>query len=258
MGATIPAGIWRTLDGGHTIVSADGGIDKTGYSNPTPVRKCPANDNVFVAGTAKLFRTENFFDSNAPTWTYNGPSDSLGTDGQIFAVTFLASDANCGTYAYGASIGQIRITRDAGKTWRDLDPAPRKLPVRAINSIAFDPASPDTMYLALSSFNPAPPGKSGHIFKATNASSGAPSWANVGPAADVPFNIVVVDPRDSHLVYAGSDAGLWVSGDAGTTWQKAGPERGLPNVEIDDIEINATTNLTVVFTHGRGAYQLVK
>ena len=73
----------------------------------------------------------------------------------------------------------------------------------------------------------------------------------------MPFDVIVVDPRNSNLVYAGSDTGLWVSGDAGATWDKVGPDRGLPHAAIYWIEVNPATNQTVVFTHGRGAFQLV-
>ena len=185
----------------------------------------------------------------------------------MFAITFVATDTNCGTYAYGTNFGQIRLTRDGGNTWIDLDPdktLPGGIPVsppptvRAINSIAFDPTTSETIYVAFSSFNAVSPGKPGHIFKTTNASSTPPTWVNAGPSDDVPFNVVEVDPRNPSLVYAGSDTGLWVSGDAGATWEKIGLDRGLPNgASVHDIKINPTTNQTVVFTYGRGAFRLV-
>ena len=96
-----------------------------------------------------------------------------------------------------------------------------------------------------------------HVYKTTNASATPPTWTNISPPEDVPFDVIVVDPRNTNLVYAGSDTGLWVSGDAGATWHKVGPDRGLPHAAIYDVEINPATNQTVVFTHGRGAFQLV-
>ena len=127
-----------------------------------------------------------------PSWSRDGPSGGSSTSGTIFAIVFLASDANCGTYAY----------------------------------------------------------------KTTNATSTSPKWVDVGPSDDVPFDVVEVDPRNPSLVYAGSDSGLWVSGDTGATWQKVGPDRGLAYAPVYDIKINPATNLTVVFTHGRGAFKL--
>lgn len=248
--------IFRTLDGARTGTRVDTSIDKTGgVAFVAPVRKCPANDDVFLTGTTRLWRTENFFNSTMPSWSPNGPSGANSSSGTIFTITFRAADENCGTYAYGTTRGEIRLTRDGGKTWADLNPGNTVLPPFAINGIAFDPTNGDTIYLAFSNFSPTSP-KPRHVYKTTNASSTPPTWVNISPPEDVPFNVIEVDPRNPSLVYAGSDTGLWVSGDAGATWQKIGPDRGLPNVSIHDIKINPATNQTVVFTYGRGAFQL--
>jgi photosystem II stability/assembly factor-like uncharacterized protein len=259
MGSSPGARISRTTDGGRTGVDVNGGFDKTrGYYNPLPLRKCPANDDVVLSATSQLYRTDNFFNSTMPSWSPNGPSGALATTGAVAAIAFAPADANCGTYGYAAGGSRnFRLTRDGGRTWVDPDPA-RSLPVRDILSIAFDPANSDTIYVALSSFNTAAQGSvSMHVYKTTNASASAPTWTNISPPDDVPFNVIQIDPRNTNLVYAGSDTGLWVSGDAGATWQKVGPDRGLPNAAIYDIVINPATNLTVVFTYGRGAFRLV-
>ena len=52
----------------------------------------------------------------------------------------------------------------------------------------------------------------------------------------MPFNVIVVDPRNRNLVYAGSDTGLWVSGDAGATWQKVGPDRAKVRAYLSHLE----------------------
>jgi hypothetical protein len=43
--------IYRTKNAGGTMTLAEAGIDKTGAAYIAPTRKCPANDDVFVAGT---------------------------------------------------------------------------------------------------------------------------------------------------------------------------------------------------------------
>ncbi len=50
---------------------------------------------------------------------------------------------------------------------------------------------------------------------------------------------------------------MWQSTDGGTTWNKQGLALGIPNVPIYDIQINPTTDTTIAFTYGRGAYRLV-
>jgi hypothetical protein len=61
--------------------------------------------------------------------------------------------------------------------------------------------------VALSSFDDGTPGKPGHVFKTTTALADAPTWTNVSPAWDQPFNVIAVDPPQPQLVYAGSDIG---------------------------------------------------
>jgi uncharacterized protein (TIGR03437 family) len=78
----------------------------------------------------------------------------------------------------------------------------------------------------------------------------------VSPSDDEPFDVVAIDPSNSKSIYVGTDSGLWHSSDGAVTWQKQGPVTGMPNAPVYDIKINPTTNRTVVFTYGRGAYAL--
>jgi photosystem II stability/assembly factor-like uncharacterized protein len=253
--------IFRSLDGGQTGTRVDAAIDKTGIAMVPPIRKCPGDDEVFLVGTNRMWRTNNFFTSTMPAWTPNGPPHAyqfpgaLGAPGTILSIEFAPSEPSCNTYVYGNRGGEVHLTRDGGTTWRNLD-AGRTLPARPINGLAFEPGNLNVLYAAFSSFDVATPGRGGHVFKATNALSDAPTWRNVSPPMDVPFNVVVVDPRTPNLVYAGSDTGLWQSADAAATWTRVGPEAGLPYAPVYDIEINPATNRTVVFTYGRGAYRL--
>jgi photosystem II stability/assembly factor-like uncharacterized protein len=250
--------IQRTTDGGRTSLQVDGAIDKTGAATVAPTRKCPADDNVFLAGTNRVWRTNNFFSSTMPSWTINSQTSDQSS---ILGITFIESDRSCNTYAYGTRSGVVRLTNDGGATWIDLDPS-KTLPERPINSLAFDPTNRNRAYLAISSYDVATPAKPGHIFRTDNALSSSPTWLRVGPPdqpfADVPFNVIAIDPRNPQIVYAGSDNGLWESSDGGNAWAKIGLGSGLPPATVHDIQINPTTNKTVVFTYGRGAFELMR
>jgi photosystem II stability/assembly factor-like uncharacterized protein len=247
----VGGGIQRTTDGGLSSVRADAGIDHSDAAFVPPVRKCPHDDNVFLTGSTRLWRTNNFFNSAAPTWTANGPTSTF----RILSIAYAPSEGGCNTYAYGNYAGQIRLTRDGGASWADLDPA-GVLPGRTVNALAFDPATPNVLYAGFSNFDDRTPGKPGHVFKSTNALAATPSWTNISPPVDVPFDAIAVDPRNTQLVYAGSDTGLWHSTNGGATWIRDDMSVGLPNVSIYDIQINPVTNRTVVFTHDRSAYVL--
>jgi photosystem II stability/assembly factor-like uncharacterized protein len=249
--------IFRTTDGGESAIEADGGIDWTGGAFVQPVRKCPNNDNVFLAATNRLWRTDNFFNSTAPSWAANSPPGDIREGfGAIHSIAYVvASGTTCNTYVYGTQGGRVQMTQNGGATWTNLDPR-RTLPLRPITWLAFDPIDPSVLYAAVSSFDDYPPGRPpGHVFKTTNVGADA-TWRDISPPSNTPFNVVAVDPRNPQRVYAGSDLGLWHSNDAGASWIKDGLDVGLPNVSVYDIQINPTTNRTVIFTYGRSAYAL--
>jgi photosystem II stability/assembly factor-like uncharacterized protein len=157
---------------------------------------------------------------------------------------------------FGNRSGQVQLTRDGGASWSDLDPR-RMLPARPVNGLAFDAGNEGTLYAAISSFDEGTPTIPGHVFKTTNAFATSPTWANISPPDNLPFNVVAVDPTNSSLIYAGSDAGLWLSGDASVTWQR-GIDAGIPNAPVYDIQFNPSMKRTVVFTYGRGAFMLTR
>ena len=92
--------IHRTTNAGQSLTSADGGIDKTGNPFIARVKKCPANDDVFIAGSDNLWRTNNFFSAASPTWEPNGPEMGAAISG----VGFATSDGTCSTYAFGTGV----------------------------------------------------------------------------------------------------------------------------------------------------------
>src|SRR3569832_605044 len=49
--------ISRTKDGGATFSRADGGIDKAGVPFIAHFEKCPSDDDFFIAGTVRLWKT---------------------------------------------------------------------------------------------------------------------------------------------------------------------------------------------------------
>ena len=249
--------VLRTKDGGQTAIRADDGIDwGTNRAFVEPVRKCPANDDVFLAGTNRIWRTDNFFSSTAPSWRQNSAAGDIRDGlGRIQAIAYAESDASCNTYAYGVQAGRVFMTRNGGATWTDLDPR-HTLPYRQINWLAFDPTNASVLYAAVASFDDYPPeGRHGHVFKTTNVGPDA-AWMDISPPSNTPFNVVAIDPRNPQRVYAGSDLGLWHSNDGGASWIKDGLDVGLPNVSVYDIQINPATNRTVIFTYGRSAYVL--
>ena len=65
-------------------------------------------------------------------------------------------------------------------------------------------------------------------------------------------NVVREDPQVKDLLYAGNDFGAYVSKNAGKTWQVLG--RGLPSVQVSDLQVHPRDHVIVISTYGRGMY----
>jgi photosystem II stability/assembly factor-like uncharacterized protein len=203
---------------------------------------------VLLTGTCEhIWRSDNAFSADVPTWNVNSPN--LGEDLQDIA--FAPSDTTCGTYAIGAPSGKIWATTNAGTTWSQIAPA-NQLPARVVTALAFDPRNPRKLYATLSGFN-AEGGHPGHVYVCSDITSTNPTWFDISPPLDSPHNAIAVDPQIPKDLYVGTDVGMLVSTDAGASWD-AVPSNQIPRVIVNDIKINRTTNVAMAFTYGRGAY----
>ena len=312
----VPLMIFRSTTGGLPIADTDGDGDLDiddaftqvdvvlgdapgggvmcvkGICDPPPLRPfigrfemCPGQvplpdgtlpEDVFIAGTDKVWRTNNFFSSAGraadpiPDWNRNSPRFHDPGEGRpdfISAMAF-AQTGDCRTYAIGLqrpadeeddgeAEGIIAITRDGGGIWRWIDDD--DIPWRWVTDLAFDPTDANILYASFSGFDAAA-APAGHFFKTTNALSDDPVWENKTPMLggqllDLPHNTIAIDPNDLTL-YLGTDIGVWRSPDGGDTWEHMGPATGMPNVAVFDIQVGQQTGQVVAFTHGRGAFVL--
>src|SRR5262249_17200160 len=71
---------------------------------------------------------------------------------------------------------------------------------------------------------------------------------------DVPVNGFVIDPVNSKTLYAGSDIGVFISTNAGASWNPFGT--GFPRVAVFDMAIQNPNRILRVATHGRGAWEI--
>lgn len=142
----------------------------------------------------------------------------------------------------GTSGGHLYSTTDKGRRWKDLS---RGLPGRWITSAHYGPTDTNEIYVTLSGFG------GGHVFYTTNAGT---SWSDIsGALPDLPVNALVADPQNSHVLYAGTDIGVFLSPDNGSVWIPYGA--GLPNVAITSLDIHASSRKLRVGTHGRSLWE---
>lgn len=147
----------------------------------------------------------------------------------------------------GSDDGLVHLSRDNGASWDNVSP-PHKGEAM-INAIEISPHDPATAYLAvtgykLNDFRP-------YIYKTSNYGQ---RWTRIdeGLPEDTFVRAVREDPKRRGHLYAGTEAGMFVSLDDGKNWQSL--ELNLPPVPITDLAIRQDT--LVAATQGRGFWTL--
>jgi photosystem II stability/assembly factor-like uncharacterized protein len=148
----------------------------------------------------------------------------------------------------GSDDGLVHITRDAGGHWENV--TPKAIPDwGTVSMIEASPTEAGTAYVAverhkLDDFAP-------YVFKTVDFGK---TWTSV--VSNLPtgnyVHAVRVDPKRAGLLFAGTEAGVYISFDDGSHWQSL--QLNLPVSPVNDLVIK--NNDLVVATHGRSFWIL--
>jgi len=198
----------------------------------------PNNSSVIYNGRNRVYASLN---AGSPTMSWLAISPEV----RGFVSAIGVSPANSDIIYAGSDRGTVIVSTNGGEDWSDVSYG-HGLPNRAVMDFALSPTEAGTAYAAYAGFY------TSHIFKTTDYGQ---NWTDVGKGLpDIPFNALVVDPKNSDIVYAGSDVGMFISLDAGATW--AVYSNGLPRTEVRDMEVNAKTGKLWIATHGRSMWEI--
>jgi photosystem II stability/assembly factor-like uncharacterized protein/predicted nucleic acid-binding Zn-ribbon protein len=216
------------------------------YNWVTPFLLSPHSRDLLYYGANRVYRS---FD-RGETWTaLSGDltSDAEQGDVPFGTITSLAeSPKRFGVLYAGTDEGKLWGTRDGGVNWTDLSAglAKGKWVTRVVAS-AFDEG---TVYLAQNGYRD--DDFAAYLFRSSDYGRTWESLAGGLPAE--PINIVREDPKGKHLLYLGTDMGVFVSLDHGATWQVL--TGGLPHVPVHDLAVQTREGDLVVGTHGRSVF----
>jgi photosystem II stability/assembly factor-like uncharacterized protein len=169
-----------------------------------------------------------------------------GHKGVIYAVAPSSKDVNL-IWA-GTDDGLIHVTRDGGKTWKDVTPKDLTAwsKVSLIEASHFDAG---TAYAAINRFrlDDLKP----HVYRTRDFGA---SWTEVvdGLPANAVVNAVREDPEKPGLLFAATEVGVFVSFDAGDHWTSL--QMNLPTTSVRDLAIHGDD--LVAGTHGRSFWIL--
>jgi photosystem II stability/assembly factor-like uncharacterized protein len=215
------AGVWKTVNGGHSWTPISGDLTRQAWD-------VPANAGKY-----------------APTVT---PS-AMGT---VTAIAPSPLDVN--VLWAGTGDGLIQVTTDGGAKWTNVTPPAIKPWTRIFNMDAghFDTktayAAANT--LRLDDMNP-------HLWRTHD---GGKTWTEIDNGIDggAVANSIREDPRKKGLLYAATDTQVWVSLDDGDNWHSL--RLDMPAISVRDIQVKDDASCLcsdlVAGTHGRGFWIL--
>jgi len=185
--------------------------------------------------------------------------DSNGMDWYCTIFAFAESPVERGVLWAGSDDGLIHLSRDNGATWENVTPTggPHAdgMPTWSLVSI-IEPSPHDaaTAYIAVDrhrhdDFAP-------YLYKTNDYGA---TWTKIvrGIPADEFTRVIRADPNRRGLLYAGTEAGLYVSFDDGGHWQSlrgGSPLGSMPVVPVHDLVVKDQD--LVVATHGRAFWIL--
>ena len=255
--ATAAGGVWKSVNRGITWEST---FDRGGSFNLCCIKVDPKDSNIVWLGTGENSNPRSSMIGDGlykstdagMTWTRVALADSehignIQIDPRDSNVVYVSAQGPL--WSSGGERGLYKTT-DGGKTWREILTVS---PDTGANEVVIDPASPNTLYVAMWQRRRAVGqfiggGPESGIYKSTNAGQ---TWTKLTtglPVEDMGRINLAVDAkvRPSRL-YAMVDAladerGFYRSDDSGATWARigkrapgAGRGGGAPVSDSDDV-----------------------
>jgi hypothetical protein len=205
----------------------------------TPYVLHPTNSSTLYVGYRNLFKTSN----SGKNWTQL----TNFTTGNIRVLNIAPSNPN---YIYvGKSTGnstppmEFNRTTNGGTSWTSLT-----LPSNNwLSYLAISQTDPLKIWATFSGYT-----ATEKVFYSDN---GGTSWTNITGTGlpNLPVNCIVYQKDYYNRVYIGNDMGVYYKDDNTTDWTEF--RSGLPNVVIDELEIQYGTMKLRAATYGRGLWE---
>lgn len=215
----------------------------------------------FYHGSQHLLRTRDMgqsWEEVSPDLTRN-EKEKQGKGGVPYTNEAVGAE-NYGTLAYviesphekgtiwtGSDDGLVHLTRDGGANWTNV--TPKGMAESLVNAIEVSPHNPATAYIATTryKFNDYTPA----MYKTTDYGK---TWTNISKG--IPYGaftrVVREDDKVKGLLYAGTETGMYISRNAGASWEPF--QLNLPLTPITDLKV-AHGDL-IVATSGRSYWIL--
>jgi len=155
----------------------------------------------------------------------------------------------------GTDDGNLQVTRDGGKAWKNLAEKMRGAGVPRGTYVSRIVASRHAEGTAYASYDGHRNNDFGiYLYMTTDHGETWKPIRNGIPDEAGVVNVIREHHRSPKLLFAGTEFGLFVSFDQGARWSRL--KLNLPTVPVDDIAIHPRDNDLVLATHGRSIWIL--
>jgi len=231
----------------------------------SPIHISPHDPKTVYTGGNYLFKTAdggNSWEKISPDLSTNDPKKQIDSGGPITPdntgaeihctiVTISESPVEKGVIWCGTDDGNVQITRDAGKTWKNMVKSITELPAFTwCSRIEASHFEAGTAYAAFDGHRH--DDYNTYVFKTTDYGK---TWKSV--KGNLPFgwvNVIREDLKNKNLLFVGTELGIYASLDSGKTWFSL--KNNLPTAAVDDIAVHPRENDLIIGTHGRGIWIL--
>ena len=221
-----------------------------------PLVLSPHDSKTIYTGGQYLLRSQDqgdHWEEISPDLTTNDAKKIAGKGHMMYCTitTISESPLKPGLIWIGTDDGKIHITKNDGKKWTELTSKIEQVEgkknywVNRVLASAFDEG---TAYVCKSGFK-------NDDFEALlfKTSDFGKTWTKItNGISNAPINVIIEDPTNQNILYAGNDDGVFVSFNKGENWQSL--RLNMPVVPVKDIKIHPREKDLIVGTYGRGAY----
>ncbi len=236
--------IYKSTNGGNSfgfspIVNSNGtaGTEDEDGAWVTPYIQDPVNSSILYVGKSKVYKSTN----SGTSFTALG-AVTAGT-GSLKALAVAPSNTS---YIYCSKNDRFFASINGGTAFTDRTAG---IPVSsgAITYIAVSNIDPNKVWVSLSGYSAAN--------KVMYSSNAGQNWSNISTGLpNVPANcIVYVNGSSANSLYCGTDIGVFYHDDNTGTWIVYSD--ALPNVVIDELEIQYGASKIRAATFGRGIWE---
>lgn len=219
----------------------------------TPILLSRHNQDILYYGANRLYRSMNkgdTFEAISDDLTNGGKVNGVPKSGDVPYGTLTAIDESAlqfGLLVTGSDDGVVSLSKDGGVSWQNITKGlPEQLWVSRVRTSKFDKS---TLYVALNGYRW--DNFDAYVYKSNDLGK---TWQRIGTdLPKEPVNVITEDPTNPKILYVGTDLGVYVTLDGGSTFMAM--DNGLPHVPVHDLVVHPRENDLLVGTHGRSIYK---